>query len=206
MRRFIREALKANWLLYLVVLAIFVLGFALGALKVNFLHPAQTERLHRFMDAFVRQVPGIFPEPSRLLWEAMTTKLMVVVLFYLLGLTFLGVPLILALVFFKGFALGFALFFIYHYFPWPKGAVLVLFTIVPQHLLYLPALLMGAGASLSFALLLVPRPYASFSVVWQSLLHYTALMFFALAVAASGVLVEVFFTPWLAKMAVSFLE
>ena len=205
MHRFIREALRRDWLLYFGVAAVFVFGLLLGALKVNFLHPAQAEKLYRFVEAFARQVPGIFPAPGQLLWEAVSAKLAVILLFYLLGLSFLGIPFILALVFFEGFALGFTLALICRCFPWPKGAVLSLCTFLPQHALYLPALLLGAGGALSFSLLLVPRPSSSFGAVWPSLLNYTALMFFALAMAAGGVLVEAFLTPWLAKLTLGFL-
>lgn len=205
MHRFIREALRRHWLLYFGAAAVFVFGFVLGAFKVSFLHPDQAAKLQRFVEAFVKQVPGLFPAPGQLLWEAVSTKLVVMVLFYLLGLSFLGIPFILGLVFFEGFALGFTLVFLSRCFPWPKGAILSLCTVLPQNVLYLPAVLLGAGGALSFSFLLVPRPSSSFGTVWPSLLQYTALMFLALAMAAGGVLVETFLTPWLAKLVLGFL-
>lgn len=205
MHRFIREVLRRHWPLYLGSAAVFALGFVVGALRVGFLHPDQATKLHRFVEAFIRQIPGLFPLPGQLFWEAATAKLVVMVLFYLLGLSFLGIPFILALVFFEGFALGFTLVFLSRCLPWPKGAVLSLCTILPQNALYLPAILLGAGGALSFSLLLVPRPSSSFGAVWPSLLQYTVLMFLALAMAAGGVLVETFFTPWLARLVLGLL-
>lgn len=71
-------------------------------------------------------------------------------LLFLLGLTVIGAPLILAVVFVRGFVLGFTVGFLVQD-AMVKGLVLSTTCVLPHNILMVPALLLGAGGALSFA-------------------------------------------------------
>ncbi|MGB9826737.1 MAG: stage II sporulation protein M, partial [Desulfofundulus sp.] len=142
---------------------------------------------------------------GRVAWEAMYGKMLIMVTLYVLGLTFMGIPVILVMVFLKGFVMGFTVAFLNYDLAW-RGLLLVLACIIPQNLLYLPALLAGSVASLSFAIVLFPRPSSTWSKIWGSFARYTGVMLVALTVAVGAGLVEAFVTPWLTRMVVGILD
>lgn len=200
-----RHSLRSSWPLCLLVLIFFTLGLICGALSLTFLPPVQIQELHDYINTFIKQARNLDLEAGRVAWEAMYGKMLIMVVLYLLGLTFIGIPVILALVFLKGFVLGFTVAFLNYDLAW-SGLLLALACIIPQHLLYLPALFVGAVASLSFALVLLPRPSSTWSKIWRSFARYTGVMLVALTVAVGAGLVEAFLTPWLARMVVGILE
>ncbi|MBE3584661.1 MULTISPECIES: stage II sporulation protein M [Desulfofundulus] len=200
-----RHSLRSNWPLCLLVLIFFLLGLVCGALNLNFLSPEQLQELHDYIDTFIKEARNLNLEAGRVAWEAMYGKMLAVAVLYLLGLTFIGIPVILALIFLKGFALGFTIAYLNYHLAW-SGLLLVLACIIPQHVLYLPALFVATVASLSFAVVLFPRPTSTWSRIWGSFARYTAVMMVALAVAVGAGLVEAFLTPWLARMVAGILN
>lgn len=165
MRHVFRDSLKSSWPLYLLVLAIFALGLICGALNVNFLPAAKVEALHDYIDAFFKQALGLHVDTSQVAWEAIYNKIIMMAALYILGLTIIGIPAILGLIFLRGFVLGFTVAFLSRDLAW-LGLLLAAASIMPQNLLYLPALFIGAVAALSFALLLFPRSSSTWSKVW----------------------------------------
>ncbi len=200
-----RNSLRSSWPLCLLVLIIFTLGLICGALNLTFLPPVKIQELHDYINAFIKQARDLDLNTGRVAWEAMYNKMIIMATLYLLGLTFIGIPVILGLVFLKGFVLGFTVAFLNHDLAW-SGLLLALACIIPQHLLYLPALFVGTVAALSFALVFFPHSSSTWGEIWMSFARYTGVMLVALAVAVGAGLVEAFFTPWLTRMVIGILK
>ena len=198
------NSLRQNWPAYFIVLIIFALGFTAGILGVQKLQVNEAQELSLYLDRFMEQAALIDTDPVGSFGSVLYNDLIVIAAVYLLGLTIIGIPIILGLIFTRGFVLGFSIFFL----GWEKniqGIILSCAAILPQNIIFIPALLLGGIASLSFALLLGRRFLNSKVLIWPSFIVYSILMFLLAVLAFVAGLVEVHLTPFLVKLAANFL-
>ncbi|RYD02531.1 hypothetical protein N752_24695 [Desulforamulus aquiferis] len=133
-----------------------------------------------------------------------TNNLTFVGIIYLLGLTVIGAPVILALLFIRGFSLGFTVGFLANERA-GDGVIIAIASVLPQNLLFLPAIYLAGVASLSFSCLLIGRLRNSRLPVLPGLLGYHFIIIIVSCIAAAAGLVEAFLTPELIKTTVNLL-
>jgi stage II sporulation protein M len=200
-----RAFLKQNWLLYPAVLVIFSLGASLGVLMVNNLPHEQLAEISGYLDAFLKQIKRLHVDPAQAARSIMCENMIVISTLYFLGLTFAGIPFILVLVLIRGFILGFAVACLTRTMSWP-GLFLAAVAILPHNLIYLPALVIGVVAAVSFASFTIRR-HTSYRVkLWNYLLGYTVIMLTVMAITLGAGLIEVFFSPWLTRLTSGFIQ
>lgn len=198
-------SLRQSWPVYLAILLVFALGFAAGVYGVQKMQWDQAQELGGYLDQFLRQAAALEVDPAEGLRDVLYNDLMVILAVYLLGLTVIGIPVILGILFTRGFVLGFTIYFLARE-KSVQGIILAVAAVLPQNIFLIPALLMGGVASLSFALLLARRFYNSKVLVWPSFVMYSSLMLAVTACAAAAGLVEVYITPLLVKLAANSLS
>lgn len=146
------DYLRSRLVVYAVAAAVFALGAAAGATAVRHLDDRDAAELSSYLNGYLAQAsaPGSSaaaagPE------SALETMGRGAILPFLLGLTVIGSPFVLALLFLRGFALGFTLAFLVREYAY-KGILLAAVSVLPQSLFSIPAALLVAGSSLAFAL------------------------------------------------------
>lgn len=209
MRRAIREILAAywrrNWPLVLTSLAVFALGMGFGVLGARNLPDGQLEELKIYVDSFLQQATLISIDPAGAAQSKICEDIIVMGLLYVFGLTFIGIPFILVLVFIRGFILSFAVAFLVRGASL-KGSLLLIISMLPHNILYLPALLVGSAAALSFALLSVRRYNNTRIRLLNCLVGYTLVMAAVTAVVLGAGMAEVYLSPWLVKTVAGFIK
>lgn len=194
MRRFRLVALQGHWVVYLVVGLCFCGGLLAGGWAAGGLEAETAGELHDYLDRlFLNAYHSDFNARETFL-EVTYNNLLFIALIFLAGITVIGIPVMLGLVAIRGFALGFAVWFVIGEMGGP-GVVLVLAAIVPQNLLLIPTALFAAAAAVSFALLLVRRGFNPEVGVWSNFLRYSAMQLGAAGVAVSAAFVEAYLTP-----------
>jgi len=196
---FFVQSLRQVWPACLIVLGVFAAGVIIGTMGVDRLNPEQATELSSYLDRFVQQAGSLEIETGKTTGALLNDAGMILAV-YVLGLTVIGIPVVLGLVFCRGFVLGFAVDFLTRG-KGLQGLVLVLAGVLPQNLLLLPALLIGGIVSLSFSVLLARRFYDSGIAVWPGFVWYSSLMLLAAVVAACAGAVEVYLTPVLIRAA-----
>ncbi|SHG75519.1 stage II sporulation protein M [Desulforamulus hydrothermalis Lam5 = DSM 18033] len=136
--------------------------------------------------------------------NAIANNLFLVGLFYLLGLTVIGMPAVLVLLSARGFSLGFTIGFLTRD-KVGEGMVIALASVMPQNVLFIPAIYLAGVAALSFSWLLIKRLLDSKQPVLPGLLGYHVLMLVVCCIAAAAGLVEAFVTPDLTRAAINLL-
>jgi stage II sporulation protein M len=199
-----RTSLRRQWLVYMIVLFVFSLGLAAGFAGVQKLQTDQTEQLNFELDNFLQQAGMLEIDFSKATRDALYYGIILFAAIYLLGLSVIGIPVVLAILFVRGFALGFAIEFLTRE-KSIQGVVLAFAAILPHNILMVPALLIAGVASLSFSWLLVKRFYNSKILVWPSFVAYSGMMIFITACVAGAGLVEVYLTPLLIKIAADYV-
>ncbi|MGE5454523.1 MAG: stage II sporulation protein M, partial [Methylocystaceae bacterium] len=113
----------------------------------------------------------------------------------LLGLTVIGVLLVLPLIFFKGYCVGYTVYTLSRAHN-DTSMGLALTAVLPHNLIYIPCLVVMAAAALRFSVALF-SPERNGNTIIKSLLAYVIIMLLAGGGIWLGALVECRVTPWL---------
>lgn len=178
--------LRYNWGSYLVVLLALAAGVVVGAMK----SPLTVEA-----DLAGKLLSHLTVSTSGLSWaECLINQVPWWLLLGILGLTVVGVLLVIPLIFFKGYCVGFTLYTLARA-DSDTGMGFALAAVIPHNLIYIPCLLIMAVAAIKFTGILF-SPERNGSVLIRNLFSYLLIMVLAGGGIALGALVESRVTPW----------
>jgi len=195
-REFLQEYLRENFGLFFFIILLFILGIVFGSLAVKALNGEQKAELFNYLELFIQGIdvaPG--KEAGVFLQQSLLGNLKTIGLILLLGLLVIGLPLVLVILFTKGFALGFTVGFLVYELGW-KGLIFGMASVLPPNLFLVPALLLICVAAVSFSLAVIrSRFFTLRQSLYPQVLGYSlwALLTAALGIVAS--LLEVYISP-----------
>lgn len=193
---------RENAALYFFVVLLFVLGVIAGSLTIRALGPDQKQELIDHLQVFLRGL-GQSQEtvdPQQVMQRADSVHLKTAVLVWVLGVTIVGLPGVLAVIFVKGFVIGFSVGFLVEQMGL-SGLVFSLFSIWPQNLLAVPAFLVIAASAVSLSWMLFTNRLARRRTAWvQELTSYTLLCLGMTACLMVAGLIEGYVTPVLMRL------
>jgi stage II sporulation protein M len=199
--RFKRHLVENRWQ-YLIVVLLFLLGILLGGFKANQLDGAVKGHLSQLVDHFLQQgAEGSLNGPGLFL-HAFLNQARTVLLVWFLGMTVIGLPLIMAVVFIRGFSLGFTIGFLFQDRA-GAGILISLLSVVPQNLVYILFLFACSVMAMNFSLYLVRYRSTSAVPLGTALMTYSLVMFLCLLAVLGGALIEAYLCPWLLGLVLS---
>jgi stage II sporulation protein M len=198
----LQPLMKDHVTLYVFVSVLFVVGVVFGALLVNALTLDQQQDLAADVQLFVQRIQeGMLPDGGQSLWERALFHAKWLILIWVLGLTVVGMPLVLGLDFLKGVLVGFAVGTLVSQHSW-KGLLFSLISVAPQNLLVIPALLIASVSAVSFSIYIVRnRLLNRHGTIGQPFAQHTATGALMLLVAVAAAMIESFISPVLLKWA-----
>jgi len=149
------DSLRRHLPVLVLVMLIFLMGVIFGSLSVKVLPESQKAELAEDLMVFFRgfggpgQTGGAAPSSRQALYNNLKTVLLALVL----GLSVIGSPGILVLLFLRGFIIGFTVGFLVDEMA-ARGIVLAAVSVLPQNIFIIPAILAGCEVSLAFAVAL----------------------------------------------------
>ena len=121
-------------------------------------------------------------------------------------MTIVGFPIILGLIFIKGFKLGFAVGFLVQEKAF-KGIIFALLSILPQNLLYIPVVVIAGVTSISFSFLILKALLFSRKIPLPNyFLRYSVFMVLLAVVLVGAGFLEAYVTPVFMKAIVSYMS
>ncbi|MHB1126822.1 MAG: stage II sporulation protein M [Bacillota bacterium] len=187
--------LKQNLWLYLFIFLVLAVGIATGAMSVRALGPDQQKDLLTYLNSSLLGINKDNVNSALLARDAIYGNLEVLFQVWFLGLTVIGLPLILAIVFFRGFVLGFTVGFLVQQ-KLLQGVLLALLSVLPQNLLNIPALAVAGVSAISFSLCLIRgRHFGRAMRLPQLFLAYSILIAGIGLVSVMAGLVEAYMSP-----------
>lgn len=161
-------------LLFLAVA--FALGVAAGSLFVNALPPAEKSEAGQQVEAAMdRFRGGETVPPGEVFHRSAAFNLKTAIAIWLLGLSAAGIPLIMAVLFVRGFVVGFSIGFLV-YQGGGGGLAFALTSILPANLVAVPALFALGAVGCAFVLFQRERGgNLSRSQFWQEFARYSTL-------------------------------
>lgn len=145
--------------IYLFVVVLFLMGVIFGAIVVNSLSFTQKEDLFYYLSQFFGIVSeGKVAASNDLLLQSFLHNSKYIGLMWLLGISIIGLPVILVMLFIKGMVVGFTVGFLVNQMGW-DGFLLSFVSILPQNLIIIPIFIFGATLSVSFSLKMIRRQF-----------------------------------------------
>lgn len=162
--------------LLLLLAAAFVLGVAAGSLFVNALPPGDKNEAGRQLEtALTRLRGGETLPPGEVFQRSASFNIKTAVAVWLLGMSTAGIPLIVAILFVRGFVVGFSIgFLVYQH--GGKGLAFALASILPANMIAVPALVAIGAVACAFALFRREQGHGwSRPQFWREFARYSAL-------------------------------
>lgn len=187
---------KNNLSLYVFVAVLFVVGAIFGALMVNALTFEQQQDLAQDVEQYVRLMgAGIGVDEAYSFWERVVFHGKWMLLLWLLGITVVGIPGVLALNFLKGALVGFSIGTLINQYAW-KGVLFSLVSIAPQNIIAIPAMIVTSVAALTFSIYVVKnRLLQQKGTLAPELAGFTSTTLLMVLVLAGASLFEAYVSP-----------
>ncbi|GED24065.1 stage II sporulation protein M [Brevibacillus agri] len=197
----IQSYMREHQSLYWFTIVLFTMGIIFGAVLVNSLPLSQKQELYGFLQYFFNSLStsGI-PETSAHFQQSFGHYAKTVAIMWVLGLSIIGLPMILLMLFLKGVVVGFTVGFLVSQLQW-KGVTFAMLGVLPQNLLVVPALFIIGVSGISFSLRLIQtRLLSKRDVIAPHFMGYTVLVISMLGVLTLAALFETFVSPRLMQL------
>jgi len=189
---------RVNLVLYFFIIMLFLIGVVFGALAVKTLGEEQKAELITYLKVFFQglqsnQDTGI--TTGALIKQAIYNNVKAVILIWLLGLTVIGVPAILFVVFTRGFVIGFTVGFLVNEYVL-RGVLFAAVSVIPHNIFIIPAIIITSVSGISFSLLIVKHKLRPRRInLSYECMAYTSMAVLMLCVVIAGGLIEGYVTP-----------
>jgi len=193
----LKTCLKERVVLCAVLAGIMGMGFVAGMAGGGAL-PEQTRReLMVYINDLFSSLAGAGMLPAKNIGHILGENVLKTGgLLWLLGLSVIGAPLIAAILFLRGFSLGFTAGVLMSQLAW-KGTVLAMLALLPHNLLHLPGLMLTAAGAVAFSFRalqsMLGRP--SPGGIRHHFLTEGSLAVVGSILLAAGSLIEAYITP-----------
>lgn len=197
----IKQHIKDNRWQYSLVLLIFICGVVIGGYKVAGLEGGVRSHLLQMIDNYLRGGMEGSLDGTSIFLSALMQQSKTILLIWFLGLTVIGLPLVLGVIFLRGMSLGFTLSFLFQE-KAGAGIILSLIAVLPQNIVYIPFLLIWAVVALNASLYILNGRNDSYMPLGRALLAYTILMLLFILLFLVGAFIEAYLSPWLLQLLV----
>jgi len=191
--------------IYLFMTALFLMGVIFGAIVVNSLNFTQKQDLFYYLTRFFGQVSsGEFASAHEMFKQSYFHNLKYVGLMWVLGISIIGLPIILILLFLKGVVVGFTVGFLVNQMKW-HGFLLSFVSVMPQNLIIIPALIMMAVLSVTVSLKMVRNQFVkrTHEPIFPVVIRYTLAMVIVSISLLGASFVEAYLSPGFMKEVIS---
>lgn len=191
----IKQHISANRWQYMLITLLFAAGLIIGNYKVPGLEGGVRNHLLDLLDKYLQADRKGSMNGEILLFYAFLNQSKSIIGIWFLGLTVIGMPLILAVVFFKGFSLGFTIGFLVQE-KAGAGILIAILSILPQNLVYIPLLIIWSVVGVKFSVFIATGRQSRVESLGRALVTYTLLMVVFLLMVLIGAFIEAYFSPW----------
>ncbi|OMF35301.1 stage II sporulation protein M [Paenibacillus sp. FSL H8-0548] len=187
--------------LYVFVSVLFVVGVIFGALMVNALTLEQQQEMAQDVSQYVRLMDqGLGTGGVDSFWERFFFHSKWLLVVWVLGITVVGMPGVLALNFLKGALVGFSIGTLINQYGW-KGVLFSLVSVAPQNIIVVPAMIIVSAAAISFSIFVIKnRLLQQKGELAPELGSFTSTAMLMLFVFAGAALFEAYISPYLISL------
>ncbi|MBB5326297.1 stage II sporulation protein M [Anoxybacillus tepidamans] len=194
--------------IYLFTVVLFLMGVIFGAIVVNSLNFSQKQDLYYYLAQFFGQVSkGQFASANDMFQQSYFHNLKYVGFMWVLGISIVGLPLILILLFLKGVVVGFTVGFLVNQMGW-QGFLLSFVSVMPQNFIVIPAFIVMGTVSVSFSLKMVRNQFMKrmHEPIFPMIMRYTFVMAVISASLLASASLEAYVSPIVMKQVIQLMS
>lgn len=187
--------------LYMFILVLFVMGVICGSVIVNSLSFTQKEDLLYYLSRFFGQVKdGSIASSYQMFLESLKHNIQYISLIWILGISIIGFPLILLLLFLKGTVIGFSVGFLVNAMGW-EGFRVALVSVLPQNIILVPVMIFITVLSLVLSTNIIRRVFLKQvrQPLKPILVKYVVALLIAIVFISGAGAIEAYVSPTLMK-------
>lgn len=199
------DYIREKWPLIMLILVFFCAGIFFGALAAKMINVDQAQHLSDYLNGFLEKVSSVSTAQQQYFRYSVLNNFYVIIAIGILGLTVIGIPLVLVTLFSRGFVLGFTVGFLVRE-KALKGLLFAVLSVLPHNLIAIPAVLVGSLAAVTFSAFLIKRRFFDRNITKSmNLWPYVMLMLFLCLMTGVAGMVETYITPMIIKTASNYL-
>lgn len=195
-RELISKHIQGNIFIYFIVILFFVVGISSGAFTVKALSDQHKGELISYMESFFQILSQKSFDAFSVLKQSLINNLQTGILTWILGVTVIGIPLILLIIVIRGFILGFTVGFLIEQMGL-SGFFFSIFAIFPQNLFIIPGIIIIAVIAISFSIMIIKSKLNKNSQIdmGRQFMLYSTIISMVFLVILIGSIVEAYITP-----------
>lgn len=181
---------------YLITILFMATGMIVGLYCVKYMQDVDKGSLINYITAISTSPKGEIMATTKIFINTLKNNLPIIIGLWILGLTFIGAPIVLLINLYKGFSLGFTFsFFIFALKQ--RGLVLALLGVLPQNLIYVPCIIFLSVIALKGSVAGMKEKFSKKYVngSYTNVRNYTMIYVITSVIMAAGFLIETFLTP-----------
>lgn len=195
-----------NLWFYILAMSCLILGVIMGTVSVKLLTPEEALELGEYLSSFIGGLDGLGLDQLVVIRQSLYNNLKTMSLIWFLGLTVIGIPMILILLFFEGFTLGFTAGFLVQT-KGLEGILLALSALTPPNIFFLPGLITAGVIGITFSVWLIKgrHDFRRSGILQQFFAYSLSIGILCILVVIAGLL-EAYCSPFLMKMVVYYFH
>ncbi len=192
----IQKHIRLNIPVYIITILALTIGIVIGTYTVKILPDSQKVELISYLEGFLQILGNQAFDNYQVFFQTLINQLKLLIPVWILGMTIIGTPMIILILGFRGFILGFTIGFIIDEFAF-NGILFTILSILPHNLFYIPGLIGIGVMAISFSLFLLKsrikkeKVYNRKGQIWT----YTIVIFMISILLLLGSVIESYITP-----------
>lgn len=127
---------------FILTLLIFIIGIFIGVIIINNCSETQGQEITTYILEFIERFKNIGSlDRTALVIDSIKNNIILAVIIWLAGTTVIGMPVVLAMILFRGLCLGYTISGISYTLGRGKGILFCIVSLCAQNILFIPALL-----------------------------------------------------------------
>lgn len=191
--------LHENIKLYILSIVCIFSGMIIGVYCIKFMKQPDKNGIYTYLNGFVNNLNYFNIDSKFIFVQALKNNLPFIVAIWFLGMTIIGLPLILIINIFKGFTLGFTISSMINLLG-NKGIWISLLGVVPQNIIYIPCIIFLSVIAMNFSITLIKnrvnklwttnilQRIASYSIIFVIIFIITLIGYFIESFLAANII------------------
>lgn len=130
-----------NFKSYIIVIIILIIGIVAGVIFINNTNTEQTTQLQTYINNFINSLKGDYHiDKIQLLKSSLWDNTILIISLWFIGSTVVGIPIVLGIVLYRGFCIGYTVSAVIGVIGIQKGILFSFVAIFLQNLIFIPVL------------------------------------------------------------------
>ena len=127
---------------YLIVIIIFIIGIIAGVIFINNTNETQSTEIRNYINSFIESLKQDYHiDKVQLIKNSISDNLILIVSMWFIGSTVIGIPIVMGIIIFRGFCIGYTTASIIGVLGVQKGILFLFTTIFLQNIIFIPVII-----------------------------------------------------------------